>query len=236
MVDKILYVFDVDGTLTPCRQKMNESFKEFFLNFFETRSFVLVSGSDYHKIKEQVGDEVINKALCICSCSGNDVWIKNTCVFENDWSPSSELLQMLKEELSKSEYAIRTGNHVETRTGSINFSIVGRNCTQEQRDTYFAWDLNSKERFNICNRIRSKFPDLECNIGGQISIDIHPQGADKSQILEILPRETIYFFGDGIEPGKNDYSIAQILKEPSKSFPVNSWEDTKKILDSLTHL
>jgi phosphoserine phosphatase len=29
----------------------------------------------------------------------------------------------------------RYGNHIEKRDGAVNFSIVGRNCNQEQRRT-----------------------------------------------------------------------------------------------------
>ena len=43
---KIRYIFDVDGTLTPSRQKMDPKFKHFFLKFIETNKVWLVTGSD----------------------------------------------------------------------------------------------------------------------------------------------------------------------------------------------
>jgi len=43
---KTHYIFDVDGTLTPSRQKMDEDFSRFFLHFCTMNSVYLVTGSD----------------------------------------------------------------------------------------------------------------------------------------------------------------------------------------------
>ena len=52
---KTHYIFDVDGTLTPSRQKMDEDFSRFFLHFCTMNSVYLVTGSDREKTLEQVG-------------------------------------------------------------------------------------------------------------------------------------------------------------------------------------
>ena len=57
----------------------------------------------------------------------------------------------------------------------INFSIVGREADSSERLRYFDWDKKNKERESISNFIRSKYKDLDVNIGGQISIDIKPK-------------------------------------------------------------
>ena len=45
-------MFDVDGTLTPARSLMDDQFKNFFLEWSESKLIYLVSGSDLKKIKE----------------------------------------------------------------------------------------------------------------------------------------------------------------------------------------
>ena len=55
------------------------------------------------------------------------------------------------------------------------------------------------------------FPELEASVGGQISIDVHPKGANKSQILDDLSGE-IYFFGDKTEIGGNESDPPQIIR------------------------
>ena len=52
---KIKYVFDVDGTLTPSRGKMNKHFAVWFSKFCQKESVYLVTGSDRQKTVEQVG-------------------------------------------------------------------------------------------------------------------------------------------------------------------------------------
>ena len=54
------FAFDVDGTLTPSRQRIAPSFEEWFLSFCQTNNVYLVSGSDYEKTLEQLGEEICN--------------------------------------------------------------------------------------------------------------------------------------------------------------------------------
>ena len=46
---KNIYIFDVDGTLTPSRKMMTDDFVEFFKKWSENNIFYLVSGSDIKK-------------------------------------------------------------------------------------------------------------------------------------------------------------------------------------------
>ena len=228
-----MYVFDVDGTLTPSRQKMDPEFKKFFQKFFRRREYCLVSGSDYKKLQEQVGDDVLNAAKFVFACSGNNVWVQGREVYKSGWVPVPELIEDLKQALANNSYDIKTGNHIELRPGLVNFSFIGRNCTQEQRKAYYEWDREHSERLWLCCELRTKYPDLTFEIGGEISLDIYPKGCDKSQILTLLQDYDISFFGDGIEPGKNDYSLAKALYGNSCSYPVTCWQDTQKFLEDI---
>jgi len=53
---KILCLFDVDGTLTVPRNNIEDSLKSFLLDKVATKAEIaLVGGSDYGKIREQMG-------------------------------------------------------------------------------------------------------------------------------------------------------------------------------------
>ena len=229
----VMHVFDVDGTLTPSRLKMDPEFKKFFLEYFKRKEFCLVSGSDYAKLLEQVGADILSAANMVFPCSGNSVYVRGTEVYQSNWKPEADLLRCLEAELQSSNYRIRRGGHYEYRPGMLNFSIIGRRCSQIDREQYYNWDVEHQERAAICSRLKAQFPELSFEIGGQISLDIYPKGADKSQILPYLIDWTIYFFGDGIKPGHNDYSLARALTGQSRSFPVNNWSETKEMLDKL---
>ena len=140
-----------------------------------------------------------------------------------------------------SQYKHRYGNHIEDRGSMVNFSIVGRNCSQVQRNDYYEYDNLMGERVVIANAIKEKFPNLDAVLGGQISIDIYPKGMDKSQIFDVIkqdrlvePREYI-FIGDRTEKGGNDYPLAKLMEETNncKYFQTEGPEQTMEILQWL---
>ena len=229
----LIYVFDVDGTLTPSRGQIDPEFKTWFLEYFTTRPFALVSGSDRPKLLEQLGPEILDAADMVFACSANSIWVRDAEVHHSTWGPGEQVFNFLQDQLNASQAPEFTGNHMEVRTGLLNFSTIGRDCTQEQRNRYFAWDQESGERRSICEQLMQTFPNLTAEVGGEISIDIYPVGLDKRQVTQYLKSYNIYFFGDGIKPGRNDWSLAQALTGESLPFPVNNYTDTWNQLKEL---
>ena len=235
-----IYLFDIDGTLTPARQPMSKDFAEFFADFCEDNKVFLCTGSDWEKVLEQVPPEVLNRCQGVFACSGNEYWTRRakdvyTMEHHRPFEPPNELIADLNLFLESSDYPVKTSNHVEKRTGMINFSVVGRDCTQEQRENYYAWDKEHGEREKICSVLRKKYaPHLSFNIGGQISIDISPEDNDKSaaicDIREMYEEAKIHFFGDRLQPGGNDYPVLKELTEKDSYNQVNSYEDTWQLL------
>ena len=46
----------------------------------------------------------------------------------------------MQDYLHQINYSEMTGNHIEQRIGTANFSIVGRNANWEERARYADWD------------------------------------------------------------------------------------------------
>ena len=240
-----IYLFDVDGTLTLARQPMPKDFAEFFVKFCEGKEIYLSTGSDFEKLVEQVPYNVLRACRGAFTCSGNvyhawrdDIALLEICEdlnYRNDFEPPPELLLDLRCLLESSDCPVKTSNHIEERTGMINFSVVGRDCTQEQREEYAAWDKENGEREKIVSVLRKKYADLTFNIGGQISIDISPVGCDKSRSIPYLrkwhPGCSIHFYGDKMQPGGNDYPVLKELRERDTHEDVESYKHTWKLLD-----
>jgi phosphomannomutase len=229
-MNKVLYLFDVDGTLTPSRKRMNPDFSDWFRKYFKDKEYCLVSGSDLPQIRHQLGSKIADRAAAIFACSGNVVFSGGKVIKVNKFNPTSELIHELTERIRLSPWLNKTGKHLELRDGLLNFSILGRNCTDEEREEYYKWDLVNKERKKICTELSQMFPELCFEVGGEISIDIYPKGKDKSQVLKYLKGYKILFFGDGIEPGKNDWSLAEALTNDDMYYRVEDWKETKKYL------
>jgi phosphomannomutase len=227
-VDK--FIFDVDGTITPSRCEIDNDFAVFFLDFCANNDVYLVTGSDKEKTLEQVGEEIYSLCKRVYNCSGSDVWEGEKNVKRNKWVVSSIQRAFLVGRLGRSKFPLRTGKHIEERPGMVNFSIVGRNATSSERKLYVEWDTKENERIQIASAFNNKFPNLLATVGGETGIDIAPKGADKSQIIDDFKGNTTHFFGDMMEVGGNDYSLAQVV---SKCYPVEDWKQTKKYLKEL---
>ena len=247
-----VFIFDVDGTLTPSRQKMTQDFSIFFSLWSMDNTFYLVTGSDIDKTKEQVPWYILERAEAIFTCCGNQMWRDDKLIYDNKFEPPKDLIEYLKEQLEKSTYHHRAGNHIEDRGSMLNFSIVGRNCSLMERENYFKWDIKEGERREISRAIGFRWPELDAVIGGQISVDIYPKGNDKSQILKHIKQNInmdshtktladsfeYIFIGDRMEKGGNDYPLAQLLQTQDRpygyTYETEGPEHTQRILEK-TH-
>jgi len=227
------FIFDVDGTLTPSRGKMDEEFSKFFFDFCTLNRVYLVTGSDKPKTVEQIGNVIYGMAKRVYNCSGSEVWEGNDNVRTSNWKLTRRGYQWLENVLEESAFVLRTGNHIEVRSGMVNFSVVGRNATVGERKLYVEYDEEFNERKNIADLFNLEFPNLLATVGGETGIDIAPQGNDKSQILKDFDdNDELHFFGDAMFKGGNDYPLKKALWERgnSSTHEVSSWEETWEIL------
>ena len=222
------YIFDVDGTLTPSRQKIDPNFLIFFNSFALANEVYLVTGSDRDKTIEQITHLLYCNCKRVYNCAGNDVYEGDLSVYTNPWTLPLDAKEHLLEELHESHFPVRTGNHIEERPGCVNFSIVGRGANHTERLVYSDWDDIKKEREGIATRFNEKFPELHAFVGGVTGVDISGKGSDKSQIIRDFPDGDLVFFGDRMEEGGNDRPLADAItdKKLGMVVTVTDWKDT----------
>ena len=228
------FIFDVDGTLTPSRQKINEDFKRWFLEFTYSNYVYLVTGSDYPKTVEQLGKTICENVELVYNCSGSDVWQGGKNIFSTDWTLPEDAHEWLSEQLAESKFFKKTGLHFEHRPGMLNFSVVGRNATLEDRFMYKEWDEHKNERVWIADKFNLLFPDLEARVGGETGIDIAPKGSDKSQIVKDFDphNDILHFFGDRMDKDGNDYPLKKVIidNDLGHCYNIKDYKETWKIL------
>ncbi len=228
------FIFDVDGTLTYSRRRIDNDFLSFFMEFSSKHEVYLVTGSDRQKTIEQITPELYNNCERVYNCSGSDVYEGSTNVYRDEWELPDDVELFLCDELDYSQFPIRNGLHIERRPGGVNFSILGRG-EGEGRDQYVKWDKRKNERMDIAYRLKERFPDLEVQVGGQTGLDLAPLGRNKSQILRDFKWfNELYFFGDMMEVGQNDYPLAkEVGKRGGFTYKVDGYNDTMKILKEI---
>lgn len=213
-----VYVFDMDGTLTPARLPMTAEFAIRFYEWQKTHKSFVATGSDYAEVEEQLPPSIINAFHGIYCSMGNILKAQGKIVYQNDFTASPPLLERLEYFRANTAYpGPLFDNYIENRVGMVNFSVLGRNCPYTERERYCAWDKAAHERLNIQKELLSQFPDLDVAVGGSISMDITPKGRGKGQIAQHLrktyPDEKIVFFGDKTFKGGNDYELAEALSQ-----------------------
>ena len=244
---------DMDGTLTDPRQPVTNDVLEILRKTGPGVKRYLVTGSDFAKVEEQMGNDNLLKLFeRVYACNGTRVWNCNIdmddevrpCEPQLIHKPSltdyyseadiNHIINFLLETAYKTHTKIKTGTFVEWRDSQINFSVVGRNCTTEQRDNYVKWDKKSGEREKIINQLRQQFKGwgLSFRLGGQISIDITREGWDKTYGLKHFQGWDVWFVGDRCLENGNDYEIYNACgKQSYKSTgPVKTTEIINDIL------
>jgi len=246
------FIFDMDGTLTESRRCITEQTLS-ALKRLSPAKLYLVTGSDMVKVVEQMGTDVLLERFeRVMACNGTRVWNCNLDMDDEMLSYEPELIHKvslidyysqpdinhiistLLRLAADNHTKYKTGTFVEWRDSQINFSLIGRNCTLEQRDDYAKWDDKSGERDKAIEQLRETFKGwgLSFRKGGQISIDITRRGWDKSYALQNISElpEDCVFFGDRIEGNGNDSDIAVLC---GAYHEVSGPEETVEIIKSV---
>ena len=66
-----IYLFDVDGTLTLPKSKMDATFAKNFLHWMQGREVYIVSGGSFTRLIDQLGTAVIDQVGGVFACMGN---------------------------------------------------------------------------------------------------------------------------------------------------------------------
>jgi phosphomannomutase len=229
-----IFVFDVDGTLTLSRERIDEKFRQFFLSFCKSNKVYIVTGSDISKTYEQLGVEIVDATEGIFACCGNEFWQNKKIIYRNRLQLTFHEVDILETLIRHSLFPIRTGSHIETRTGMVNFTVLGRKANKKQRQEYIEWDSKTKEREKLAEKIRQLLPRLDCAIAGDTGLDLYLRGNDKGQVYPFIVEDDkqIVFFGDRCDEGGNDYPLAMIS---DVYYNVSHWSETETILKEVYH-
>ncbi|XP_068605587.1 phosphomannomutase 1-like [Brachionichthys hirsutus] len=240
----ILCLFDVDGTLTPPREKIDPQLDEFFQALRKKVKIGIVGGSDYSKIAEQLGegDDVMHKFDFVFAengtvqCKDGKLISKHAIQNQIGEELLQDLINFCLSYMGLIKLPKKRGTFIEFRNGMLNISPIGRSCTLEERIEFSEIDKKEKIREKFVAALKVKFAGkgLRFTKGGLISFDIFPEGWDKRLCLDSLESEgldNIYFFGNETSDGGNDF---EIFNDPRTiGFTVYSPMDTVRLCQEL---
>ncbi|XP_072748691.1 phosphomannomutase 2 isoform X2 [Anoplolepis gracilipes] len=168
MSKKIICLFDVDGTLTEPRQPISSNIEKFLLETVKKEfDIAVVGGSDLNKIQEQLGEENLFEKYKYVFAENGLIAFKNGKAL-----PSQSIQNMLGEDIlqdfinfvlryiSELKLPMKRGTFVEFRTGIVNISPIGRNCSRKEREQFFEYDSEHHIREKFIQALKKEFPDL----------------------------------------------------------------------------
>ena len=213
---KRIALFDVDGTLTRPRQTADGEMLEFLQTLRAQVPVGIVGGSDLSKIREQLGSsaekqyDYLFAENGLVAYKGGELIATQSLKAHLGEAKLKSFINYILKYLSELDIPVKRGTFIEFRNGMLNVSPIGRNCSQEERDAFEAYDREAKIRKKMVTVLEKEFAEygLKFSIGGQISFDVFPIGWDKTYCLRFLEEyEEVYFFGDKTYEGGNDYEI-----------------------------
>eukprot|EP00619_Florenciella_sp_RCC1007_P010324 CAMPEP_0205909734 /NCGR_PEP_ID=MMETSP1325-20131115/4062_1 /ASSEMBLY_ACC=CAM_ASM_000708 /TAXON_ID=236786 /ORGANISM="Florenciella sp., Strain RCC1007" /LENGTH=250 /DNA_ID=CAMNT_0053276055 /DNA_START=9 /DNA_END=758 /DNA_ORIENTATION=- len=234
--DKVIFLFDVDGTLTPARKEVSPEMLAFLADLRTKVTIGFVGGSDLKKQEEQLGKDVLSMFDYCFSENGLMAFKDGVKIGQQSIATHlgednlQRLINWVLAYLSNITLPCKRGTFIEFRAGMLNVSPVGRNCSQEERDAFEIYDGEHNIRSTMVTAMKAEFADLNLtfSIGGQISFDVFPQGWDKTFALQFVSEfEEIHFFGDKTHEGGNDYEIYEDSRTIGHA--VTCPDDTMKI-------
>tara|TARA_A200000113_G_C8807227_1_gene336053 strand:- start:326 stop:1060 length:735 start_codon:yes stop_codon:yes gene_type:complete len=243
---KSLVLFDVDGTLTKSRltieQPMIDTLEK--LSKIENLDLGIVGGSNLKKQKEQLLEKNFHYFKYLFSENGlvgfkdGELINKTSIVDALGEDNIKRVINTSLRYMSTLDIPVKRGTFIEFRNGMINLCPVGRSCTLEERMEFYDYDNKHNIRKNMVEYLNKELLDLnmQFSIGGQISIDAFPKGWDKTYCLQFVENDydKIYFFGDKIHPGGNDYEIG--IDPRTHEFKVTNPNDTIKFLSEVFNI
>ncbi|KAJ7305712.1 hypothetical protein JRQ81_010078 [Phrynocephalus forsythii] len=188
---RALCLFDVDGTLTDPRQKITPEMAD-FLQALRTKVKVgVVGGSDFEKIQEQLGEDVVEKYDYVFPENGLVAYKAGKLIGKQSiqGQMGEDLLQDLinycLSYIAKLKLPRKRGTFIEFRNGMLNVSPIGRNCSQEERIEFYEFDKREGIREKFVADLRRDFAGkgLTFSIGGQISFDVFPRWLGQAVLL-----------------------------------------------------
>lgn len=262
-VKNSLVLFDVDGTLTEPRQRINKDILKSLRELSFMTEIGLLTGSNLEYIREQLwpllADPELSLNCHILPCNGTEYYIPNPEspgnfieIHKNSmWQKLGfekfqvvmKTLMTLQADLSSQDYDISyTGHHIQNRDSMVNWSPIGRNANNGERSQFIAIDKIYGIRNSYIEKFRkamieNSIDDVTIKLGGDTSFDIYPQGWDKTYALKHFPSDSwdAFFVGDRCSPDGNDYEIFNKLGEIGRSFETSGPEETIEIIDIYLH-
>jgi hypothetical protein len=245
-----LILFDMDGTLASSKQSVDPEMAHLLADLLSKTKGAIISGGGYEQFETQFfpsfdGIPVAFENLYLLPTSGAAMYRYEAGAWQKIYQETfttdekQQVREALAKALEESGYVAPEtiyGETIEDRDSQISFSANGQEAPLAVKSV---WDPNHEKRERIISYLQNYLPDFSIEIGGTNTIDITKPGVDKTYgIMRIgkelaIAQEDMFYIGDSIFPGGNDY-VVTTTNVPWRK--VSGPEETKQVIRELLSL
>lgn len=253
-------MFDLDGTLTPPRKAMSSDIYESLIELSEYAMIGIVTGSKWEYIQQQAGPFLDwawssdMAEIAVMPCNGTQLYLPSSGgSYKKHHSVSMKdeigvesyrrlvwILSNLQVNMLEGIDIPISGNFISYRGSLLNWCMIGRDATHEERDQFVLLDEKFQIRETLSSILSDNLKEFEVSgidhvIGGSTSLDVYPTGWDKRYSLKHVQapgRDAVYFMGDRCQPGGNDWPLYNIIDE-DKRFMTGGPHETIELIGGL---
>jgi phosphomannomutase len=245
---RTLIAFDLDDTLAITKSPISDRMSELLGKLLECYEVCVISGGKFEQFEKQLIDrldvdgQLLRKLHIMPTCGTryyryDDVkgeWVK---IYAEDLTETQKkkVVDVLSEAAKTLGYWEEKpyGDIVEDRGSQITFSALGQQAPAELK---YKWDPDDKKKHAIRDYAAERITDLEVRVGGTTSVDVTRTGIDKAYgmtklmgVLEI-GKDDIFFIGDKLEEGGNDYPVKAMGIDTQQ---ISTWEETAIAIEAI---
>ena len=245
--------FDLDGTLAPSKSPLPDRIGELLVQLLDKYQVCVMSGGKFEQFEVQLLSNLkadsskLHKLHLMPTCGTryyrfeDDRW---KLQYAEDFTADqkSKIVKALNSGIDHFGYREKKtwGDTIEDRGSQITFSALGQDIVAQLGDEGVQfkerWDTDGVKKHNLRDFVTELIPEFEVRVGGGTSIDITKPGIDKAygmqKLLDLLSikKEEVFFIGDRLEEGGNDYPVKAMGID---CMAISHWQETALAVEAI---
>lgn len=254
MVREVI-AFDLDGTLAPSKSPLPDRMGVALSALLEKYHVCVISGGKFEQFEKQLlgnlkaDDSKLEKLHLMPTCGTRyyryDKTKKNwKQVYAEDFDEGqkAKIVKALKQAVDHFDMKEKKvyGETIEDRGSQISWSALGQDIVdvlgEEGIKLKEEWDPGNKKKLKMVKFLSPLLEEFEVRAGGTTTIDITKKGIDKAygmnKIMDMLDisKEKIFFIGDRIIEGGNDYPVKAMGID---TMQISNWQETATAVEAM---
>ena len=250
---RTVIAFDLDGTLAPSKSPLPDRMGEMLDRLLEHYHVCVISGGKFGQFEKQLlnglqaGPERLERLHIMPTCGTRYYRYEPT---EHKWIQlyAEDFTEAEKEKIKKAlmkgveecGYIEKKtyGEILEDRGSQVTWSALGQDIVDhlgpEGVRLKEEWDPDNAKKNKVRDFVAELIPEFEVRVGGVTSVDVTKPGIDKAygmrKIMDMLEigKEDIFFIGDRIREGGNDYPVKLMGID---TLQISKWEETAMAIE-----